>query len=120
VVIGIGMNIHMPETNNIDQAWVSLHHILPHITDRNYVVSQLLNTLDKYLANFMQLNFADFIHTWQYWDLLKQHDVHAQYANKSLYGQVIGINSHGALQLQPVNGTAQTLYAAEVSIRKKP
>ena len=130
VVIGIGLNVHMSpykaeHQTAIDQAWTSIdtllraqknkQHIYP--TNRNVIVSQLLNTLVDYLVHFQSLNFQKFLTQWQVWDNLQGKNIDVIAASKLFAAQVIGIDSHGALRVCLPDGSEKTLYSAEVSLR---
>lgn len=117
VVIGIGLNINMQITQNIDQPWCNLKQILSKEINRNILASNLLAALAEALQNFHAISINEFTTKWQHWDILRNQDVTAFYKNKEIQGKAIGIDSDGTLELRLKNGSIQKFTASDVSIK---
>ena len=115
VVIGIGLNIRMPENISIDQPWASVAEQLPEIS-RNALASQLLNELVQMLALFHQAGFSQYRDQWKLLDAYHGQRVTVTSGQRSLVGVVDGVYDNGALCLD-VGGEKQSIYGGEVSLR---
>ena len=118
VVIGIGLNVAMQTSEQIDQPWISLNQVLNDKVDRNILAGRLLSALAHRLRHFHQLDFEQFDQEWKIWDLLKGQQVIVSHDDKKMAGQVVGIDQQGMLVLCLNDGSHQKVLAADVSIRK--
>jgi BirA family biotin operon repressor/biotin-[acetyl-CoA-carboxylase] ligase len=121
VVIGIGINIAMPDSANasIDQPWVDLQSIMQtSLPSRNIiavrVLESLLLLLDQYDINL----FATLQNEWQRLDLCAGKHVKLHKPDGDIEGVAAGISNTGALILE--NNDGRNAYdSGEVSLRIK-
>jgi BirA family biotin operon repressor/biotin-[acetyl-CoA-carboxylase] ligase len=120
VVIGIGLNINMPESvgEQIDQPWISLAKILGKQVDRNQLLALLLEQLILDLQDFEQLNLAEFNKQWQRWDVLHQQAVRILRQHEELAGIVQGLDTQGRIGIQLESGILQYFSSAEIRLKK--
>jgi BirA family biotin operon repressor/biotin-[acetyl-CoA-carboxylase] ligase len=119
VVIGVGLNVAMPEVaaHNIDQAWTDIKTITSNrIPSRSIILAALLNELLPLVADFEQHGFAHWREEWQSLDALADAPVVLQAGEVPLAGIARGVDARGALQLETETGV-QSVYGGEVSLR---
>lgn len=115
VVLGIGLNIQMPETVIIDQAWVDLQTVMGRSISRNTVASLLIEHGMNILKNYPTTHFTPFLPEWDSFDLLKSKQIQVTMPTTTCIGTACGIDESGALRLQ-VGETQQLIYYGEASI----
>jgi BirA family transcriptional regulator, biotin operon repressor / biotin---[acetyl-CoA-carboxylase] ligase len=115
VVLGIGLNIEMPKTVAIDQAWVDLQTVMGHSISRNTVASLLIEQGIQTLKNYPTTHFTPFLAEWEEFDLLKSKQIQVSMPTKTDVGIAFGIDESGALRLQ-VGETQQLVYYGEASV----
>tara|TARA_R110001592_G_C13182547_1_gene751101 strand:+ start:4320 stop:5279 length:960 start_codon:yes stop_codon:yes gene_type:complete len=116
VVCGVGLNVHMSESDgvNIDQAWCSIDEQVQ--VSRNVVVARLLERLLETLELFKEQGFNAFLAEWARLDMLNGKMVVV--LPNEIEGKVIGVNLQGALIIKH-GKTEYVINAGEVSVRKK-
>jgi BirA family biotin operon repressor/biotin-[acetyl-CoA-carboxylase] ligase len=122
VVIGVGLNVAMPEAaaHNIDQAWTDIKAITSNPSpSRSKILAALLNALLPLLADFEQHGFAHWREEWQSLDALADAAVVLHAGDVPLAGIARGVDTRGALQLETVDGL-QSVYGGEISLRAAP
>jgi BirA family biotin operon repressor/biotin-[acetyl-CoA-carboxylase] ligase len=115
IVIGIGMNIKMPqiETTAITQAWVDLYTVLGHSISRNKLAAMLIEQCLETLLNYPQLGLVAFMDDWHCFDLSYGKTVTLKIPQKGFVtGTAWGINELGALRVDK-----QDYAYGEVSLR---
>lgn len=119
VVIGIGLNICMPHSNNdaqgIDQPWVDLETILSQKVERNNFIALVIDSLFDVL-NEMPEQQNRLLEEWQQLDVLKDKNIEVHLADKTIKGKGLGINRDGALLVRH-NGKEFVCHSGDVSIR---
>lgn len=118
-VIGVGINVYMPETEQtaeIDQAWTDLASHLPGLS-RNRLAGLLLQALLQDLTLFAAQGFEPFRPYWQQMDGLYGRVINAYAKNQSILGTAVGINENGALLLDTGKETL-SLHSGDVSLHK--
>lgn len=119
VVIGIGLNISMPDSSraSIDQPWTDLRSIEPDKNiSRNQIASNILNQLIPVVQKFQDSGFEPFLNEWQLRDGAKGKAVKLLLSDREKFGVVKGIDKYGALLLETENGI-QCYSSGEVSMR---
>lgn len=116
VVIGIGININMRESSNVDQAWTSLALELGRLYDRNKVACALSRNLSGYLAGHQEKGFAAYRRDWESKHLWQGLAVALTAGPKITQGVVLGVGNDGALRLE-VGGREEHFSGGEVSLR---
>ena len=117
VIIGIGLNVNMKYTSNIDQPWTSLSQITGANIDRNNIIIQLINNLITGLSQFEKAGFEVFISEYRHYDYLKNKTITLETpGGKSLTGICQGVNKMGQLIISTA-GKLHHFASGEASIR---
>lgn len=119
LVIGMGMNIFMPENEQaIDQSWASLSQVADGLKiDRNLLAIVFIQSLDQALRDYELYGMKDFIPRWNRLDNFIGRKVKLLMGPKEVYGVVHGINEYGAVLLETENGM-ESYIGGEISLRK--
>lgn len=115
VVIGIGLNVRMPESVDIDQPWSSIAEQLPAIS-RNELIAELLNSLVTMLVAYTDTGFSSYLHSWEALDAYRGKEVCIVSGASVINGVANGVFDNGALRLL-VDGKDQLIHGGEVSLR---
>ena len=126
MVIGIGINLRNAKSFEIDlgnqatQTVGSLDQLIPpssSLPDMEFIWLKLIESLERYLADFDQSGFASYQHQWERWDAYSEQRVCISGANKDpIDGIAKGIDEYGALLLQQEHQTI-AIHAGDVSLR---
>jgi BirA family biotin operon repressor/biotin-[acetyl-CoA-carboxylase] ligase len=100
VVIGIGINVDMPQDANINQPWIDVKTLRPQPLSRNEMVGHLLNVLYAQIKAFNTQQLTAVLQQWPLLDALHDKPVNIQQGAQLLTGVAKGINAQGMLQLQ--------------------
>lgn len=123
-VIGIGVNVRMPESGSaraIDRPWTDLATVLPgrgEVIARNELIVLLLEELLAGLAAFESSGFESFQADWDRLDLLRGRRVRLEGNGGFRVGTALGIDDSGGLNVDIDGYGLQVLHAAEVSIHE--
>ncbi len=113
-VIGLGLNVKMPENHQVNQLWTDLYQMAGKIYDRNQLVATILDDFIDILKN---KNYQINQEVWKKYDVLFQKPVILQFSNQSsLEGIAMGISEHGALKLQ-IKNEIKTFMSGDVSVK---
>ncbi len=117
VVIGIGLNVSMVESEakDIDQKWVSLASINPNVS-RNELVASLIRELGLILESYHVNGFSALRAEWESLDCFRGKEVEIRVGEQLTVGVVAGVNDSGALRLKTEAGE-QLIYGGEASLR---
>ena len=119
VVIGIGLNLTVPETlrGRIDQAVSDLASLEMPVPERNLVLAVLLKNLAKVLREFSEHGFAPLRAEWESYHAFQMRPVKLSLPDGLLVvGTVMGVTDEGALRLATEQGE-KIFHAGEVSLR---
>lgn len=116
VVIGLGLNIDMPEQANsaINRPWTDLREILGRGVDRNELVAALLTELAAGMARFGDGGLAPWLNAWRQRDFLKGRAVVVD-GTPPVSGIAAGIDDSGALIVETEVGP-QSVAGGEASL----
>jgi BirA family transcriptional regulator, biotin operon repressor / biotin---[acetyl-CoA-carboxylase] ligase len=115
-IIGIGINLDLPDAAPVDQPWTSLARHAATIS-RNQLVAALIGALEADLGRVDRNGFDEFARQWPELDALAGRKVHVAVANgKDFTGRAEGIDAQGRLLVE-VNGQQRALGSGEVSVR---
>jgi BirA family biotin operon repressor/biotin-[acetyl-CoA-carboxylase] ligase len=123
VVIGVGLNVAMPEraAHAIDQDWTDVRTIAGKrgvaFPGRNELLSALLNELLPLIADFEVEGFAPWQQSWEALDAHAGKPVILSSGNGKMAGVARGVNERGALQLETSLGI-QSVFGGEMSLRE--
>ena len=117
-VIGIGLNLHMPEAAGklIEQKWTDLQSHSQVKIDRNALSAQLISCLRQRLNQYQQTGLAPMLDEWHALDAFLNKRVKLITGERTTHGICRGVNNQGALLLE-VNGQIKPVYGGEVSLR---
>jgi len=117
-VIGLGLNVRMPEqqARTIDQPWLDLVQALPTPVSRNAVTSAVLARLLPALDLFDAQGLAPFHPRYAALDALRGKHVVVRLDGGDVVGTAEGIADDGALRLHTPQGL-RDFHAGEVSVR---
>ncbi|MDN4546165.1 bifunctional biotin--[acetyl-CoA-carboxylase] ligase/biotin operon repressor BirA [Pseudomonas sp. C32] len=116
VVLGVGINVNMQATDEVDQQWTSMRLESGKVFDRNHLVAALGATLQRYLALHQAGGFLAIQAEWEQNHLWQGRDVSLIAGVNKIDGQVVGIDSQGALRLR-VGGVEKVFSGGELSLR---
>lgn len=119
LVIGMGMNIAMPEiepTQEITQPWANLKDTCTHLPEKNQLTAHLINKVTQALELYEEDGFSPFVKLWAEIDNFNGREVKLIMPNKEIYGIARGINGQGALLLD-VDGKITPYIGGEISLR---
>lgn len=102
VVIGIGLNSHIPEAvrATITQPIADLSEALVNPPGRNQVAARLLSELVQVLTAFMTSGFAPFVADWRRYDGLAGHRVQLDLPDRQIVGIAQGVDPCGMLVIE--------------------
>lgn len=121
VVIGLGLNLRLPDTVDTGQAAIDLATLTGEpLPTRNELAAWLLARLCEMLADYPQQGFRHWHPAWQRYDVLTGNPVAIESAGVTadrLEGKVLGVAADGALRLATVDGERR-FYSGDVSVRR--
>jgi BirA family biotin operon repressor/biotin-[acetyl-CoA-carboxylase] ligase len=116
-IIGIGVNIHLPESvEGIDQAFTDLHSIIHTKVSRNKFAALLIEKLWQALPLFEKNGMSPFMTRWKDADLYYNQPVQLIAGKNVTKGISKGIDQAGALLLE-IDGKVETFHGGEISVR---
>ncbi|MCF6189184.1 MAG: biotin--[acetyl-CoA-carboxylase] ligase [Cocleimonas sp.] len=120
VIIGIGLNIALPlgSSKTIGQPVTSLDEAMNDNVSKNELVTQLIIRLKEKLDSFKQLNFDQFMQSWQTWDILRGEQVYFDHQGIEVSGEVVEIDKHGRLGILKNTGELCFYSSADIRLKK--
>lgn len=111
--IGIGLNLRLADTTQIDQNWVDLrdHHDI----SRNALVAEIISRLLQLLPVFSTQGLQPFIHDWNHYHAYAGKRVQLSGPETDISGIATGIDEQGGLILRNKAGHT-TIHSGEVSL----
>ncbi|WP_213879433.1 bifunctional biotin--[acetyl-CoA-carboxylase] ligase/biotin operon repressor BirA [Pseudomonas sp. dw_358] len=116
VVVGVGINVNMQATEEVDQQWTSMRLESGHMVDRNALVTLLNARLHEYFDRHRRDGFAALQGEWEQSHLWQNRPVTLVAGANQIQGVVLGIDAQGALRLQ-VDGQERVYSGGELSLR---
>lgn len=116
VVLGVGINVNMRMTDEVDQQWTSMRLESGRMFDRNQLVATLGEMLQRYLARHQAASFSAIQAEWEQNHLWQGRAVSLIAGVNQIDGEVLGIDSQGALRLK-VDGVEKVFSGGELSLR---
>lgn len=120
VIIGIGLNYFMDNSNTINQDWTDLysHEI---VAGRSEIIGKIISKLLPVLSDFNEANILGSY--WHKYDWVHNQEVLIINSNNVKTGIARGINSDGGLLVDIVNKHGkleqEIFHSGDVSLRKK-
>jgi len=116
VVLGVGINVNMQSTDEVDQQWTSMGLEVGRDLDRNELVARMSGTLQGYLELHHASGFAAIQSEWEKYHLWQGRAVSLVAGINRIDGVVLGIDRQGALRLK-VDGVEKIFSGGELSLR---
>jgi BirA family biotin operon repressor/biotin-[acetyl-CoA-carboxylase] ligase len=116
VVIGVGINVNMRASDEVDQEWTSVHIETGASSDRNELVARLNKNIAAYLAVHQAQGFGAYRDEWEANHLWQGRAVTLLAGPEAIEGIVLGVDAQGALQLQ-VGDLKKSFSGGELSLR---
>ncbi|CAN7222127.1 bifunctional biotin--[acetyl-CoA-carboxylase] ligase/biotin operon repressor BirA [Pseudomonas sp. GL-B-26] len=116
VVLGVGINVNMQITDEVDQQWTSMRLESGKVFDRNLLVGELGAMLQAYLSRHQVDGFSAIQAEWEQNHLWQGRAVSLIAGVNHIDGEVLGIDSQGALRLK-VGGVEKVFSGGELSLR---
>ncbi|QJI31347.1 bifunctional biotin--[acetyl-CoA-carboxylase] ligase/biotin operon repressor BirA [Pseudomonas sp. ADAK18] len=116
VVLGIGINVNMQKTVEVDQQWTSVQLETGRAVDRNYLVARIGAQLQAYLDRHQASGFSAIQVEWEQNHLWQGKPVSLIAGVNQIDGVVLGIDGQGALRLS-VDGVEKKYSGGELSLR---
>jgi len=116
VVLGVGINVNMQMTDEVDQQWTSMRLETGKVFDRNQMVAVLSEKLQGYLHRHQVEGFSAIQSEWEQNHLWQGRAVSLIAGVNQIDGEVLGIDKQGALRLK-VDGVEKSFSGGELSLR---
>ncbi|MBS0462869.1 MAG: biotin--[acetyl-CoA-carboxylase] ligase [Proteobacteria bacterium] len=119
-VIGIGINVRMPEVAaiGIEQPWIDLAALGKPIPPRNQLAAALLAAQLRALRQFAAEGMPAFVERWQALDVLRGQDIEVIAGDHRDAGVALGIDARGALRVRHRDGE-RVHHSGEISVRAR-
>jgi BirA family biotin operon repressor/biotin-[acetyl-CoA-carboxylase] ligase len=119
VVVGVGINVRLPQTLPAPrQPWTDVHRLTGVTPDRNGLAAAVIVALDRACARFADRGLTPFLGRWRQLDALAGREIEVAYARGTrLHGRADGINRRGELRVRAAAGTVH-VNAGEVRVRR--
>ncbi len=119
VVIGIGLNTHMPSTagSEIDQPWTDIHEITHAKPKRNQLAGLIIQHVVQSLLLFQEQGLTPFLPTWRAFDRLIGKTVKLEISSRTIEGVMQDVSDKGELILLCANNEEKRFYSGELSVR---
>ncbi len=121
-VIGIGINVHIAQETRqrITQPVTDIFEILGHSVSRNILLAQLLNHLEKVMAEFELHGLTRLRDEWQAAHAHAGQWLQVTMANGScLNGRALGLTPLGALLLENESGAQLAVHSGDVQLARQ-
>lgn len=116
VIIGVGVNVNMRASTEVDQLWTSVRLQTGAPADRNTIAARISAQLEALLTVHRQEGFLAFQKEWEQGHLWQGAAVKLLSGIETVEGVVLGVDSLGALRLE-VNGLEKSFSGGELSLR---
>jgi BirA family transcriptional regulator, biotin operon repressor / biotin---[acetyl-CoA-carboxylase] ligase len=118
LVIGIGINLQMPETysQQIEQAWTDLSQHTKQL-DKNQLVASLTYYLEQRLAQYRESGLQHMYQQWNALNAFAGECVELNTGHRSWRGICDGIDPQGGIRIRQ-DGVVKSYYGGEISLRK--
>jgi len=121
LVIGIGLNIKMPDnySEQIDQPWTDLSLLNPNneAINKNKLVAQLTHCLETRLEEYRQTGLLNMHQEWNKLHAFQDKLVTLATGKRTWQGICEGIDPQGGIKIRQ-NGELKSYFGGEISLRK--
>ncbi len=121
VIIGIGININMPNTSkvNFKQEWTSLMQITGTSQDRNNICAILIDKLALGIEQYFVNGFKNYMPEWKKRDSLFGKLIQIQEGSNISKGIASGVDSQGHLLINIENNMKKAFASGEATLIKE-
>jgi BirA family biotin operon repressor/biotin-[acetyl-CoA-carboxylase] ligase len=120
VVIGVGINVQMPQESvvarQIDQPWIDLASIVDKPIDRNKLLAMVVARLIDNLNVFSEKGFSEYKERWHKYHVYQDAFIRLIIGENEIEGICRGVNEQGALLLERF-GKIESYHGGEISVR---
>ncbi len=119
VIIGIGINVTMPQQSGlaIDQQWTDIRSCINEPVSRNKLAALIIENCFNVLSDYERQGFAAYKDEWQASDAFKGELGTVTSAKQSITGTILGVDNSGALKMRLSNGAIADFIGGELSLR---
>nr|WP_315990067.1 biotin--[acetyl-CoA-carboxylase] ligase [Desulforamulus aquiferis] len=119
IVLGIGINVNqsIEELGMLEQIATSLRAQVGYIVSRAELLKTVLEEMDYLYIKWQQEGFDPIKKMWKDLALWIGHMVTVSGLQKTWAGEMVDIDEYGALVIRFADGTRQTFYSGDVSLR---
>jgi BirA family biotin operon repressor/biotin-[acetyl-CoA-carboxylase] ligase len=119
IIIGVGINVNMIKSQNIDikQDWCSIKDIINKSINRNILAAKLITKILDYFNVFRKNGFEYFIDEWEKTDCFFGREVSLYNNEQTITGIEKGVNKNGQILLS-TNGITKPYSCGETSFSK--
>ena len=111
VLVGVGINYQLVDTNEIDEPWADLSRILNKLPNFQQLTAKIINNILFFLEDFQINGLSNLLSEWHHYDMLKGVRIKFRESNIELQGQIDGITHQGALKVLTKDGVKE-LYSS--------
>ena len=111
VLVGVGINYQLVDTNEIDEPWVDLSRILNKLPNFQQLTAKIIYNILFFLEDFQINGLSTLLSQWDHYDMLKGVRIKFRESNIELQGQIDGITHQGALKVLTKDGVKE-LYSS--------
>lgn len=117
-VIGIGVNLAMPEESGakVDQPWIDLSTAIGQQINRSEFAASLISHLNKRIATHQSTGLTTMLDDWHQHDIYFNQPIKVITGERETLGISRGISDQGALLIESA-GKVSPVYGGEVSLR---
>ncbi|PCS23932.1 bifunctional biotin--[acetyl-CoA-carboxylase] ligase/biotin operon repressor BirA [Candidatus Enterovibrio escicola] len=115
-VIGIGLNVAMTETSEVNQDWINLIKTSSTLPDKNTLAVALINGINETLHEYESTGMKGFVDLWDKYDNFYGKPVKLLLGERKIKGISCGINDKGELLLETEVGITSYIDG-EISLR---
>ncbi len=119
VVIGLGLNVHQPDwsaDNESAYRWQDLNGLGVKV-DRNQLIALLIDSLTSMLSEFSSKGFAPMASRWNALSSYAGRQIRVGSGDAALVGEMLGVDTSGALLLKDFSGKEHAISESTVSVR---
>lgn len=118
-VVGLGLNVRMPEAAmaDVDQPWTDLAHVMPVVPTRDALAAALVTAWVEAFDAFDRDGLAPVLARYARMDALAGRTVRVHAADGGFDATACGLGEDGALRVRLADGTPRHVHAGEVSVR---
>jgi BirA family biotin operon repressor/biotin-[acetyl-CoA-carboxylase] ligase len=119
VVIGVGLNVHMPAASGIgiDQPWVDCREVAGRRVSRNRLAAALLDELLPLLRDYPATGLAGHLPAWREHSCMLGRPVILHLGDARIHGVAEDVGADGLLHLRLENGERRSFASGEVHMR---